>query len=114
MNIQQTDKNLKTLRKKCTERLYEFKTSEDLTRCILQLYKYKKYRYTESSLYKTENSYCLIINATKNCKSNILIKEFCQKSTASPLIIGKTEEYEIELIKNNAISVFGKAFNRET
>lgn len=110
----QTNKSFNNVRLKVFERLYEFKDSESLTQYISLLYKKPDLRRLESSLYQTTDSYKLIIKSVKNCNSYVLSKEFCYKSSNSNVEISKTEEYAKNLIENNAVEIYGKAFNPKT
>ena len=111
--MQQVEKNSKSVKKKYVNKLYEFKNSEELTGCILAIYKFKKFKNINSSLYKTNKGYCLILKSPKNCKSHNLIKEFCNNFTFSQILIEKVEEYEKILIAKKAIEIYGAAFSRE-
>ena len=90
--------------------MYEFANSEDLTRCILLMYKKENLRKITSSLYKMTDSYRLIIKSSKNCESGIFAEEFCKSCSGSTIDISATKEYGKPLVSRKAIAVFGKAF----
>lgn len=92
-----------------TKMLFEFDNLEELTIGILHLYKSNNHM-PQSSLYKFDNRYRLIIKSRENSKAFFTINEFCQTKSVSPITIAYTEEYGTPLIENNAIEIYGKAF----
>lgn len=114
MNTQQSSKTFKTVRPKTNERMYEFENSEALTQCIIALYRKARFRDLKSSLYKMPDCYRLIIKQSNPCNSPVYIKEFSRCHSNSAIELSVTKEYGKLLIKNNAVEIFGKAFNRAT
>lgn len=110
MKAQQNQKTLKNIRPKFSEQIYEFANCEALTSALIILFKNKKYKNLQSSLYILSGKYRMIIKNPIINDNIIIIKEFYNYCTNSIIEIAITKEYGKSLIQENAISVFGKAF----
>lgn len=101
-------------RRKNTEKaqyLYIFNNSEELTKGILFLYKFKAN--LESDLYKTDFDYRLIIYSKDYKPYFLTLNEFAKKESRSPLEAAFTKEYGKLLIQKNAVKCYGKHFFKE-
>lgn len=92
------------------ECIFEFSDSEALTAGIFELYKNKSTLRLRSHLYKTDNSYQLMVSCSNPKERLFLLHEFCFKISDSFLDIEYTKEYGKPLILNCAIEKYGKAF----
>jgi len=111
LNTKSFNKNCKNFSLKVREKMYTFKECETLTSCIIMLYRIKNIKYIGSSLYKTDDSYNLIVTYSKFNNIDDLIKSICDTFTEDYDQIAIIKEYGRKLIQNNAIGVYGKAFN---
>lgn len=95
------------------EYVFEFSSSENLTQAILYLYKNCMDIEYKSALYNFNDFYRLIIKC-KNGKAHFLgLNEFYRFESDDILALARTREYGKQLIPNNAIQVYAKAFFKE-
>ncbi len=98
-------------KKQKKEYLFIFKTTEDLTRAILFLYRID--RNLKSTLYKTEYDYRLIITSKTYKPCFINLNEFCSRQTESVFEVAYTKEHGKILIEKNAVKTYGTYFSKE-
>ncbi len=93
-----------------SECLFEFHSGDALTDAITALYKNENNRQVLSHLYKTDNSYNLIISCKNPKEKFFLLQEFCPKISEDIWDIEYVREYGKPLILNSAIKSYGKVF----
>ena len=88
-----------------------FENSEKLTLALNCLYSSRATRNLKSNLYLFNEKYYLTIISNEN-KSVFKISEFADNYSKSYLLISFLNEYAKNLIIENAISKYGKAFSK--
>ncbi len=105
-----TDLNIKIAKTQFHKKEYQFifEDCESLISGILFLYRLKIP--LESSLYKTENDYRLIIAAKRFKSCFLTLREYCIGFSKNRFEAEFTKEHAKLLLKNNVIKVFGSNF----
>lgn len=98
-----------TVREKSDTIVYMFKNSEKLTLAINCLYRNRNTRFLNSELFKLNGKYYLTVKK-KERKSIENIEEFSDNTFKTNLTVSILNEYGKQLIRKNAIKVYGKAF----
>ena len=93
-----------TLNSEEDEYLLFFKNCQELENAIKTLNPNLK-----SSLYKTENSYCLLIKSLSE-KPLLKAMSYCSNTLSSKLLAAHIKEYAKPLIKYNAINIWQTSF----
>lgn len=88
------------------ETVVHFENSENMTRALVILY--KKGLGSESSLYKTEEGFRLILK--EKTESLFVINEFARSIKNSCVLAERTREYGKPLAEGNAVEKYAKAF----
>ena len=107
------NKSSTSSRSSITSYMLEFCNTESMTQAIIHLYKNRRYKHLNSSLYKMPTSYRLILTVPDRINFPLTVSEFYIRKTDSPFEIAYTEEYGQLLIKNNAISHLGCVFSKD-
>lgn len=90
---------------------FDFADSSSMIDAVSRLYLSRKVR-GESSLYLISGIYRLIISCG-SAKDLFFMNEYCIRSDSSAEICAFTEEHGKPIVKNNAVSVIGRAFTKE-
>lgn len=90
---------------------FDFADSSSMIDGISRLYLSRKIR-GESSLYLISGIYRLIISCP-SAKDLFFMNEYCVRSDSSAAACAFTEEHGRLIVKDNAVSVIGRAFTKE-
>lgn len=90
---------------------FDFADSSSMTDAVSRLYLSRRVR-GESSLYLISGIYRLIISCG-SAKDLFFMNEYCIRSDSSAEVFAFTEEHGKPIVKNNAVSVIGRAFTKE-
>lgn len=100
-----------TLSKRSVKKYYifDFLGSENLTKAILLLYKNRSSKNINSTLYKMQNFYRLVIFSQFK-PIFIQLDEFCFRKSENPIENAYSEEYGKPLIKDTAVQTYARFF----
>ena len=91
-------------------RIFEFENSDAMIKGVVRLYKSRR-SHGMSSLYKTSESYRLIISARAD-SDFFFMNEFCLRQSDSALEAEYTKEHGRLIAAENAVEKIGRAFSK--